>query len=81
MVSASEGPVGARVRVRGMTVCEWFLLCTNEATGVVHHPARRVPCCDRCAGIGGVELHPFDCGCDRCVPDLFDTNEEARGER
>lgn len=30
--------------------CEWFLLCTNEATSVMPHPILTggVPICDRC---------------------------------
>lgn len=29
--------------------CQWFLLCTNLATGVMSHPVcGDVPICDRC---------------------------------
>ena len=29
--------------------CEWFLLCTNPATGSTPHPVLgKVPTCDRC---------------------------------
>lgn len=32
-----------------MTMCEWFLLCTNEATTTESHPILGdVPICDRC---------------------------------
>lgn len=31
-------------------ICEWFLLCTNEADGTVEHPILgSVPTCQRCA--------------------------------
>lgn len=31
-------------------ICQWFLLCTNPADGVVPHPVLGdVPCCLRCA--------------------------------
>lgn len=30
-------------------MCEWFALCTNEATGIIAHPILGdVPICDRC---------------------------------
>ncbi len=30
--------------------CEWFLMCENEATGIVPHPTLGpVPTCQRCA--------------------------------
>jgi len=32
-----------------MPMCEWFLLCTNQATGTAPHPVLGpVPTCDRC---------------------------------
>jgi hypothetical protein len=31
-------------------ICQWFLRCTNEATGTTPHPILgEVPTCDRCA--------------------------------
>lgn len=30
-------------------MCEWFALCTNDATGTMSHPILGdVPICDRC---------------------------------
>lgn len=35
------------------TYCEWFAMCTNEATHEEPHPILgNVPCCDRCSQIG-----------------------------
>lgn len=32
-----------------MTLCQWFLLCTNEATRLREHPILgQVPICERC---------------------------------
>lgn len=31
-------------------ICQWFALCTNEATQTISHPILgEVPTCDRCA--------------------------------
>lgn len=44
-----------------MIVCEWFALCTNEATLLVAHPAiaAGVPCCQRCADKLGLVGEPL----------------------
>ena len=40
-------------------ICEWFLLCENEADGTVHHPfIGWVPTCKRCADKLGLKLEP-----------------------
>lgn len=37
--------------------CEYFALCTNEATGTVPNPIiGPVPCCDRCADRVGLTV-------------------------
>lgn len=37
---------------RANTRCEWFLMCTNRATGVMPHPILGdVPICDRCRNL------------------------------
>ena len=39
------------------TACNYFALCSNEATGVVEHPVLGyVPTCRRCADTVGVHL-------------------------
>lgn len=36
-------------RSPAQTVCEWFVMCTNEATTTQSHPVLGdVPICDRC---------------------------------
>ncbi len=40
---------GPKMDAETMT-CEWFALCTNEATGMYEHPILgAVPICQRCA--------------------------------
>lgn len=41
----------ARQAVRDAGLCEWFAMCTNDATGTIPHPILGdVPICDRCRG-------------------------------
>lgn len=53
---AARQPVRLEAGVtREREVCQWFLLCDNDADGVVEHPVLGdVPTCRRCAGLAGV---------------------------
>lgn len=53
------GPAGAALRdeLANTTTCEWFAYCGLPALGTIDHPTLgNVPCCGRCAALGGHDL-------------------------
>lgn len=63
-------------------MCEWFLMCANEAAGTVTHPILgEVPTCERCADKAGKTLnvpptYPIDDECTVTVVTGDDGNSE-----
>lgn len=42
-------------------MCRYFVYCDHPADGTIDHPLLgAVPCCQRCAGVVGLDLQPVE---------------------